>query len=89
MAQIVSAASWKLRELSLNYDLPESLLEKTKFFQRISVGLVGRNLFMWVPSTNYWGDPDFSSSDSYNAPGLSGTKQSGSRTFGFNVTISF
>lgn len=89
VAQIVSAASWKLRELSLNYDLPESLLEKTKFFQRISVGLVGRNLFMWVPSTNYWGDPDFSSSDSYNAPGLSGTKQSGSRTFGFNVTISF
>lgn len=90
-AQVVSAASWKWRELSLSYDLPERWLDRTKFFQRISVGFVGRNLLMWVPSTNVWGDPDVFDMGTVgsNAPGLNANKQSGSRTFGFNLTLSF
>ncbi|MEG0891897.1 MAG: SusC/RagA family TonB-linked outer membrane protein [Bacteroidales bacterium] len=89
-ARVVSAAAWKFRELSISYDLPEKLLNKTNFFQRISVGLVGRNLFMWVPSTNLWGDPEnWGGSTNSNAPGLAASRQSGARTFGFNVTLSF
>ncbi len=90
-AQVVSGASWKWRELSFSYDIPERILDKTKFFQRVSVGFVGRNLFMWVPKTNVWGDPDFFNMGAAgsNAPGLSENRQSGSRTFGFNVTLSF
>ncbi|MEF9985500.1 MAG: SusC/RagA family TonB-linked outer membrane protein [Bacteroidales bacterium] len=89
-SRVVSAAAWKLRELSISYDLPEKLLDKTKFFQRISVGFVGRNLFMWVPSTNLWGDPEnWSGTGVSNAPGVAANAQSGSRTFGFNVTLSF
>lgn len=89
-SRVVSAAAWKLRELSISYDLPERILDKTKFFQRISVGLVGRNLFMWVPSTNLWGDPEnWSGTSTANAPGIAANKQSGSRTFGFSLSLSF
>ncbi|MEG0518907.1 MAG: SusC/RagA family TonB-linked outer membrane protein [Bacteroidales bacterium] len=89
-SRVVSAAAWKLRELSISYDLPDKLMDRTKFFQRISVGLVGRNLFMWVPSTNLWGDPEnWSGAESANAPGIAANKQSGARTFGFSLSLSF
>lgn len=87
--RVVSAASWRLRELSLAYEVPERALRKTKVLQRASVSLVGRNLFMWVPSTNIWGDPDFNSSGSYNTTGVAAIRTPASRTFGFNVLVSF
>lgn len=88
--RVVSANVWKWRELSISYDLPERLLDKTRFFQRISVGFVGRNLFMWTPDTNLWGDPEsWSGTGNANSPGIAGNAQAGSRTFGFNVTLSF
>lgn len=90
-SRVVSGAAWKLRELSLNYELPEKVLEKTRIFQRASVGFVGRNLFMWTPDTNLWGDPESwsGSGGNTNAPGLASNVQSGYRTFGFNITLSF
>lgn len=87
--RVVSAASWRLRELSLAYEVPEKVLRKTKVLQRASVSLVGRNLFMWLPDTNIWGDPDFNASDVYNATGISSIRTPGSRNFGFNVLVSF
>ena len=45
---------------------------------------------MWTPDTNIGGDPEnWSGAGNNNAPGISSNAQSGSRTFGFNVTISF
>lgn len=97
--QIVSAASWRLRELSLNYDVPKRLIQKIGFIQRASVSLVGRNLFMWTPKTNIWGDPDFTSAGgnsnitgtSYNRniTGYAGTGSASTRTYGFNILVSF
>ena len=88
-ARIVSANVWKWRELSINYDFPKKWLEKTKILQRASIGLVGRNLFIWTPKTNLWGDPENWSGGYSNAPGISANSQSGSRTFGFNIILSF
>ncbi len=88
-ARIVSANVWKWRELSINYDFPKKWLEKTKILQKASIGLVGRNLFIWTPSTNLWGDPENWSGGYSNAPGISANSQSGSRTFGFNILLSF
>ncbi|WP_455632439.1 SusC/RagA family TonB-linked outer membrane protein [Parabacteroides sp.] len=97
--QVVSAASWRLRELSLNYDVPNRLLHKIGFIQRASVSLVGRNLFMWTPKTNIWGDPDFTSAGgnsnitgtSYNRniSGYAGSGAASTRTYGFNILVSF
>ncbi|OAV68497.1 Outer membrane receptor for ferrienterochelin and colicins [Bacteroidales bacterium Barb4] len=86
--QVFSAASWRLRELSLAYDVPQRIVNKTKVLQRVSARLVAQNLFMWVPKTNYWGDPDYSGGGN-NIAGMAGTSPAGARTFGFNVLVSF
>ena len=89
-ARVVSANSWKLRELSLTWTLPQRWMDKTKFIQSAAISLVGRNLFYWVPDTNIWGDPDmWSGSGVRNAPGIVSSAMAGFRTFGFNVNISF
>ena len=89
-ARVVSANSWKLRELSLTWRLPDRWMEKSKVLQSVAVSLVGRNLFYWVPDTNIWGDPDmWSGSGVRNAPGIVNSAMAGFRTFGFNVNISF
>ena len=89
-ARVVSANSWKLRELSLTWKLPQRWMDKTKFIQSAAVSLVGRNLFYWVPDTNIWGDPDmWGGSGHRNAPGIVSSAMAGFRTFGFNVNISF
>lgn len=87
--QVTSAASWRFRELSLGYDVPERMLRPTKYIQRAAISFVARNLFMWVPDTNLWGDPDFSASNSFNASGKAELRAGGNRTFGFNILVSF
>lgn len=97
--QVISAASWRLRELSLGYELPKKVLNKIGFLQRASVSLVGRNLFMWTPKTNIFGDPDYTSSGgnsnisgtSYNSnvSGMAGTSSTATRNYGFNLLLSF
>ena len=85
----VSGASWRLRELSLGYEFPDKMLKKVGFIQRASLSVVGRNLFMWTPSTNVWGDPDYTTASSSNVSGISGTRAAGSRSYGFNLLVSF
>lgn len=55
-----SAGFWKIREISLRYDFPSSLLSQTKFIKGASVSVQGRNLFIWVPKTNLYTDPEYS-----------------------------
>jgi len=50
----------KLRELSLNYVLSKSLIEKTKIFSSVSVSLYGKNLLLWTPADNSFIDPESS-----------------------------
>ena len=51
MAYTTSAAFWKLREVSLTYDLPISkILDGT--IKGAQIGLVGRNLLLLRPRTN-------------------------------------
>lgn len=97
--QVYSAATWRLRELSLNYEFPKKLMSKIGFVQNISASLVGRNLFMWRPSSNIFSDPEFSSNGgnsniaatqyNRNARGTQGNMSSGNRSFGFNVVVTF
>lgn len=67
----------KLREVTLTYNLPESLLSKT-FLDRASVSFVGRNLLLWsdVPEV----DPD-SGTDNLQTPST--------RNIGFNLNLIF
>ena len=89
LPQVASASSWRIREMSLRYDLPENIIAKTKFFQGASISFVGRNLALWLPNTNYWGDPDIYTTGSSNAPGYQTQGRSATRTYGFDVTLRF
>jgi len=90
---ITNGAFWKLRELSLSYNVPHELLAKTKVIKSATIGLQGRNLFLWVPKDNLYTDPDYSDTstgtNSGNGIGLTGYQQPPSRYFGFNVSVNF
>lgn len=84
-----SAAFWKLREVVLSYDLPKNLVTKTKAIKKATVSLIGRNLLMLRPSTNWWTDPEFSSTTG-NAIGSTTISQiPPTRLMGFNVNLTF
>jgi hypothetical protein len=55
-----SAAFWKIREISLRFNFPASILAPTKFIKGATVGVQGRNLFIWTPDTNLYTDPEYS-----------------------------
>jgi TonB-linked SusC/RagA family outer membrane protein len=86
----INAAFWKVRELSLFYDLPESVMNYTgDFIQGLRVGFVGRNLLMFLPPSNMYGDPE-SNNGSGNAVGYApGGAIPPSRSLGFNLTVTF
>lgn len=90
---VTSAAFWKLRELSIAYDLPASLLTKTKFVKGATISLQGRNLFILLPETNVYTDPEYSDGDgssSGNAIGLTNLGQTPpSRYYGATLSITF
>jgi hypothetical protein len=49
----------KLREIALTYDFPKQMLGKV--FKGASIGVQGRNLFLWMAKDNYYTDPEYSS----------------------------
>ena len=84
-----SAAFWKMRELSITYDLPKTLLKNVGFISGARIGLQGRNLFLFAPKTNIYTDPEYSAFDaSSNAIGFSSLSQTPpGRFFGFNLSV--
>ncbi len=69
MPYVTSAAFWKLREVSLGYDLPKKWLGTQQVVKGLYLAVIGRNLFMWRPGTNRWSDPEFSTNAVGNAVG--------------------
>ncbi|HTG55898.1 MAG TPA: SusC/RagA family TonB-linked outer membrane protein [Niabella sp.] len=86
---LTSAASWRLREASLSYEIPVSQLFGNSVIKGASFALTGRNLFLWLPKTNVYSDPDFNFTTG-NTGGV-GTSQINPpiRTFGANLTLRF
>jgi len=84
-----SAAFWKLRELSLGYDLPKSILGNGKFVKGVRVSVQGRNLFIWTPKSNIYTDPEYSAAGSdSNAIGLTTLGQTPpSRLYGATIAV--
>ncbi len=56
---ITDATAFKLREVSISYDIPAKFLEKLSL-TRLNIGLSGRNLWTSLPSENLdFNDPEF------------------------------
>ena len=86
---ITSGAFWKLRDVSLSYDLPKSILDKVKFMKRATIGVYGRNLLTLLPSNNWYTDPEFSTTTGnglgINSIGITPPV----RAYGANLSITF
>ena len=89
-AMFVSSGDfWKLRELALSYEFPQSLVQRVKILKKATASIVGRNLFIWRPKDNQWTDPEFSE-DNSNAVGQTSTFQAPPvRSYGLNLTLIF
>jgi TonB-linked SusC/RagA family outer membrane protein len=85
-----SAAAWRWRELNISYNLPTKWLDNGNVLKRLVISFVAKNLFIWTPSSNQWGDPEFNYSTTGNTFGLaSGFQSPASRVFGGSLTIGF
>ncbi|HEY2726784.1 MAG TPA: SusC/RagA family TonB-linked outer membrane protein, partial [Parafilimonas sp.] len=85
-----SAAAWRLREVNISYDLPQKWIGNRRIIKRVTVSAVGKNLLLFVPKSNQWGDPEFNYSTTGNTFGISSSFQSpASRLFGGSVTVQF
>jgi len=90
-AYLTSAAFWKLREVSLAYDVPVKKIPALKFMQAAQISFVGRNLLLLRPKTNVWTDPEFNSNAATsNALGFTDEDQTPpTRVYGFSVKLTF
>ncbi|WP_234735561.1 SusC/RagA family TonB-linked outer membrane protein [Tellurirhabdus bombi] len=83
-AAVFDATAYRLREVSLNYTLPKSLLGKSPF-GTISVGVSGRNLLYYAPG--FIGDPEVNTQGAGNIQGLDLNGGPNTRNFGVNVRL--
>ena len=79
---ITSVNSLRLRTISVNYDLPSSLMKKTGFIKRASVNVAANNLLLF---TNYYGDPEMAASGA----GVGGSSSVGFDYCGVPATAGF
>jgi TonB-linked SusC/RagA family outer membrane protein len=85
-----SAAYWKLREVAISYTLPFKFIGESQVIKKAVVGLTGRNLFAFVPSSNQWTDPEFNYTAAGNTFGLNNVFSTPpARTFGGYITLTF
>ncbi|HNV31206.1 MAG TPA: SusC/RagA family TonB-linked outer membrane protein, partial [Cyclobacteriaceae bacterium] len=81
-ANVISRSYAKLREVTLTYNFPSAMLERS-FIRKASISLVGRNLLYFAEKK----DVDI---DQFVAPDSYSSLQSPTlRRYGFNVNITF
>jgi Outer membrane protein beta-barrel family len=80
--------SWfRIREAALNYSFPKSLISKTPF-GRASIGVFGRNLFLYAPGYPHL-DPEQNALGVSNAQGLEFNAQPQTKSLGVNLSVTF
>jgi TonB-linked SusC/RagA family outer membrane protein len=87
-ANLIDASFTKLREVTLSYSLPESIVNKT-FFGNIEVGVFGRNVALWTPEKNTFVDPEVSSMGNGNAQGFEYGAIPPIKTWGGQLRVTF
>lgn len=89
-ASIYDGTVFRLREISLTYDIPKEFLENT-FIGSMTFSLVGNNLWFYAPNipkyTNF--DPDVNAYGSGNLQGIEVQSAPSSKRYGFKLNIKF
>lgn len=85
--QFIYDASWvRLRELSLNYQLPEKLC-KALHIPGASVGFTGRNLALWTSAAELGVDPETNLTGVTNGRGLDYFNNPGTKSYIFSLSV--
>ncbi|GAA3636999.1 SusC/RagA family TonB-linked outer membrane protein [Flavivirga jejuensis] len=86
---VVDRSFIRLRDLSLSYRIPSSLVDQLGI-SRASITAYGKNLFLWTPDDNPYVDPEISTfgSDLASEFGEFSTNPS-QRTYGVSLKVSF
>jgi len=79
---VFDATTYRLRELSIGYSLPKSLLTKLPFGS-VTFSLIGRNLFYYAPNSPI--DPEVNTAGAGNIRGLELQSAPNARSYGFNL----
>ncbi|CAN5425832.1 SusC/RagA family TonB-linked outer membrane protein [soil metagenome] len=87
---VSSGAFWKLREVNLTFAL-DQFVKQSKFIKGASFSLTGRNLFMLLPKSNPYTDPEFASiTPGSNLRGVNNSGQlPGTRVYGGSLKVTF
>ena len=84
-----SSDFWKIREVTLSYELPRKILGNLKWIKGVNIAVTGRNLLMFRAKENVWTDPEFANTIG-NGVGTTDINQTPpTRIFGGNLTINF
>lgn len=87
---VYDATVWRLREVSLAYDLPKKFISKLKL-SSAQVSVVGRNLWFFAPNvpkySNY--DPIVNTFGNTNVQGIDYTGAPSTRRVAFNLSLTF
>ena len=81
---IIKKTYTKLREVTISYIVPQNIFGNRSFIREATISLVGRNLLYFFP--NKYKDVDV---DQYTQDGGSGLQTPTTRSYGFNVNLSF
>jgi TonB-linked SusC/RagA family outer membrane protein len=83
---VTSGKFFKIRELSLSYNLPTSMLSGARFIKGVGLNVFARNLYTWVPKENQYTDPEFNFGNS-NGVGINSVLQTPPTKF-YGATLS-
>ncbi|MCF0073229.1 SusC/RagA family TonB-linked outer membrane protein [Dyadobacter sp. CY261] len=82
-----SASNIRMREMTLGYSLPQTVIGKSPF-QNVSLSLVGRNLFFIMNKAKGF-DPELVAGSANTTVGLESFSMPATRSVGVNLTLSF
>ncbi len=84
---VASGDFWRIREVSLSYDVP---LKNTKTLKELHFSAVARNLFTFLPKDNPYADPEYSIGGTGNGTSISNENLSPpTRIYGLSVNVVF
>jgi len=87
---VTSGNFWKLREISLGYEIPGSAISKSNVVKGINISVQARNMLIFMARDNYYTDPEYSDGgNDTNGVGLTGLSSPPSRFYGATVKFRF
>lgn len=85
---VFNGAFWKIREVSLSYDVPKKFFANSKSIKGLNLMVQARNLFLFAPKENIFTDPDYMLGN--NAIGISTMSQTPPTRFvGGTISVTF